>query len=189
MADLKSLLGDKYKEGMTIEEIMALEIDEPKTDSTAYDNLKKRLDEVASEAANYKKQLRANMSEAEAKAAEDAERYAALEEEAKKLREEKATAAYAKSLVAMGYDEKSADEVATALYNGDAATVIKAQAKFVDAQKKAVLAETVKETPVPPVGNDGAVMTKEKLREMSAIERFEFSQKNPDEYKRIYGGS
>ena len=27
MADLKSLLGDKYKEGMTIEEIMALEVE------------------------------------------------------------------------------------------------------------------------------------------------------------------
>ena len=189
MADLKSLLGDKYKEGMTIEELMALELEAPKADTSAYDNLKKRLDEVASEAANYKKQLRANMSEAEKKAIEDAERYAALEEEAKQLREEKATAAYAKSLVAMGYDEKSADEVAIALYNGDAEAVIKAQAKFVDAQKKAVLAETVKETPVPPIGNEGAVMTKEKLREMSATERYEFSQKNPDEYKRIYGGS
>lgn len=189
MADLKSLLGDKYKEGMTIDELMALEVDEPKADTSAYDNLKKRLDEVASEAANYKKQLRANMSEAEKKAAEDAERYAALEEEAKTLREEKATAAYAKSLVAMGYDEKSADEVAIALYNGDADAVIKAQAKFVDAQKKAVLAEAVKETPTPPVGNEGAVMTKEKFREMSATERYEFSQKNPDEYKRIYGGS
>ena len=73
MADLKALLGDKYQEGMTIEELMELEVEEPKADTSAYDNLKKRFDEVASEAASYKKQIRATMSEAEQKAAQDAE--------------------------------------------------------------------------------------------------------------------
>jgi hypothetical protein len=31
-------------------------------------------------------------------------------------------------------------------------------------------------------------MTKEKLKAMTPNERFEFSQKNPEEYKKIYGG-
>ena len=73
MADLKTLLGDKYQEGMTIEELMELEVEEPKPDTAAYENLKKRFDEVASEAASYKKQIRATMTEAEQKAAADAE--------------------------------------------------------------------------------------------------------------------
>ena len=189
MADLKSLLGDKYKEGMTIEDIMSLEVEEPKADTSAYDNLKKRFDEVASEAANYKKQLRASMSEADAKAAADAEKYANMEAELEQLKADKAIAENAKGLVAIGYDEKLATEVATALHNGDAETVIKAQAKFVDAQKKAVLAEAVKETPVPPAGDDGgSVITKEKFRAMSPAERYEFSQKNPEEYKKLYNG-
>jgi hypothetical protein len=189
MADLKSLLGDKYKEGMTVEDIMSLELDAPKADTTAYDNLKKRLDEVASEAANYKKQLRASMSEADAKAAADAEKYANMEAELEQLKADKAIAENAKGLVAIGYDETLATEVATALYKGDAATVIKAQAKFVDAQKKAVLADAVKETPAPPAGGEGGnVVTKEKLREMSPAERYEFSQKHPEEYKKIYNG-
>ena len=129
------------------------------------------------------------MSEAEQKAAADAEELAKVLEENKQLKSEKAIAENAKGLVAIGYDEKLATEVATALYNGDAETVIKAQAKFVDAQKKAVLADAVKETPVPPAGDDGGmVMTKEKLRAMSPAERFEFSQKNPEEYKKIYNG-
>jgi hypothetical protein len=171
---------------MTIEEIMALEVE---TDNSAYDNLKKRLDEVASEAAGYKKQLRANMSEAEKKAAEDAEKYAEIVAERDQLKAEKTIAENAKGLVAIGYDDTLATEVATALHNGDAATVIKAQAKFVDAQKKAVLAEAVKETPVPPAGGEGgSVVTKEKLRSMSPSERFEFSQKHPEEYKKIYNG-
>ena len=184
MADLKSLLGDKYKDGMTIEDILALDVE---TDNTAYDNLKKRLDEIASEAAGYKKQLRANMSEAEKKAAEDAEKYAAIVAERDQLKAEKTIAENAKGLVAIGYDDTLATEVATALYNGDAATVIKAQAKFVDAQKKAVLANAVKDTPVPPAGGDGGiVVTKDKLRAMSPAERFEFSQKHPEEYKQLY---
>jgi hypothetical protein len=184
MADLKSLLGDKYKEGMTVEELMALEVE---TDNSAYDNLKKRLDEVASEAANYKKQLRANMSEAEQKAAAEAEKYAEIVAERDQLKAEKAIAENAKGLVAIGYDEALATEVATALHNGDAAAVIKAQAKFVDAQKKLVLANAVKETPVPPAGGESStVMTKEKLRAMSPAARLEFSQKHPEEYKNIY---
>lgn len=191
MADLKSLLGDKYKEGMTVEEVMNLDVEMPKPDNSAYDNLKKRFDEVASEAANFKKQLRANMSEAEAKAAADAEKYANMEAELEQLKADKAKAEYAKGLVAIGYDESLATEVANALYNGDAATVIKAQAKFVDAQKKAVLAEAVKETPAPPASwnENDAIMTKEKLREMSPAQRLDFSQKHPEEYKKIYGGN
>lgn len=190
MADLKSLLGDKYKEGMTLEDVMALDVEVPKQDMSEYIS-KKRFDEVASEAANYKKQLRASMSEAEAKAAEEAEKYAAIVAERDKLKEEKAIAENAKGLIAIGYDEKLATEVANALYKGDAAAVIAAQAKFIEAQKKAVIADYVKDTPTPPAtgANGGAVMTKDALRKMSPMERFEFSQKNPEEYKKIYGGS
>ena len=188
MADLKSLLGDKYTEGMTVEDILALDVEEPQIDMSKFVS-KELYDKAASDTANYKKQLRANMTEAELKAAADAEKYAEIVAERDKLRAEKAIAENAKGLVAIGYDETLATEVATALYNGDAATVIKAQAKFVDAQKKAVLAEAVKNTPAPPAGSSGVEMTKEQLRKMSPIERLEFAQKNPEQYKQIYGGS
>ena len=186
MADLKSLLGDKYTEGMTIEEILLLELEEPKADTSAYDNLKKRFDEVASEAAGYKKQLRANMSEAEQKAQADADEKAALVKELEELRAANKIAENAKGLVAIGYDEKLATEVATALYNGDAETVIKAQAKFVDAQKKAVLSDAVKETPVPPVDNGGAkTLTKEEFSKMSLDEQMSVYEKTPDLYNEL----
>lgn len=189
MANLKELLGDKYKEGMTIEELMDLDVEEPKADKAAYDSLKKRFDEVASEAAGYKKQLRAHMSEVEQKAAEEAEKMAEIIAERDKLKAEKTIAENAKGLIALGYDEELANEAATALLHGDTETVIRAQAKFVDAQKKAVLAEAVRNTPVPPAGAGGVEMTKEALRKMSPMERFEFAQKNPEQYKQIYGGS
>lgn len=186
MADLKSLLGDKYTDGMTIEDILALEVEEPKADTSAYDNLKKRFDEVASEAAGYKKQIRANMSEAEQKAQADAEEKAALVKELEELRAANKIAENAKGLVAIGYDEKLATEVATALYNGDAETVIKAQAKFVDAQKKAVLADAVKQTPVPPIDNNGGkTLTKAEFSKMSLKEQMEVYEKTPDLYNEL----
>ena len=36
MADLKTLLGDKYTKGMSIEDLMALEIEEPKVDMSKF---------------------------------------------------------------------------------------------------------------------------------------------------------
>lgn len=188
MADLKTLLGDKYTDGMTIEDILALEVEEPQIDMSKFVS-KELYDKSASDTAKYKKQLRETMSEAERKALEEAEKYAEVVAERDKLKAEKDIAEHSKGLVAIGYDENTATEVATALMNGDFATVIKAQATFVDAQKKAAVAEKVKETPIPPVGNGNeTVMTKEKLKAMTPSERFEFSQKNPEEYKKIYGG-
>jgi hypothetical protein len=185
MADLKSLLGDKYTEGMTIEDILSLEVEEPQVDMSKFVS-KELYDKAASDTANYKKQLRANMSEAEQKAAADAEKYAEIVAERDQLKAEKSIAEYAKGLVAIGYDENLATEVATALHNGDATTVIKAQAKFVDAQKKAVLAEAVKETPVPPVGNEGnKTLTKAEFSKMSLDEQMAVYEKTPDLYNEL----
>ncbi len=184
MADLKTLLGDKYKEGLTIEELMGLDVEEPKVDMTKFVS-KELYDKAASDTANYKKQLKANMSEAEQKAAEEAERYAAIVAERDQLKAEKTIAETSKGLIAIGYDEALAGEVATALLAGDTDTVIKAQAKFVDAQKKAVLAEAVKNTPVPPAGNKSETLTKEQFKKMSLNEQLEVYEKTPELYKEL----
>ncbi len=190
MADLKSLLGDKYKEDMTLADVLSLDIELPKPDLKGLIS-KEHFDRVASEAANYKKQLKAKMTEDEQKAAEDAEKWAAMLEENKQLKAEKAISESSRKLIAMGYDEDLATTVATALHDGDTETVLKSQAKFIEAQKKAVLAEAVKDTPAPPAaaGNVNAPVTKETLRQMSPLERLEFSEKNPEEYAKIYGGN
>jgi hypothetical protein len=189
MADLKTLLGDKYKDGMTIDELMALEVEEPQQIDMSKFVSKELYDKAASDTANYKKQLKASMSEAEQKAMADAEERKAIQEELEKLRAEKTIAENSKGLIALGYDDKTANEVATAFMNGDFSAVIAAQAKFLEVQKKEVLATAVKDTPAPPVDNgNSVVMTKEKLQAMSVQDRLEFSQKNPEEYKKIYGG-
>ena len=66
---------------------------------------------------------------------------------------------------------------------GDFATVIKAQTAFVDAQKKAVIAEAVKETPEPPSGNGSSTLTKEQFKKMSLNEQMKVYNEQPDLYK------
>lgn len=185
MADLKSLLGDKYTEGMTIEEILALEVEQPQADTSAYDNLKKRFDEVASEAANYKKQMRANLTEAEQKELANKETLEALTTQLEQLKLEKAITETAKGLVAIGYDEKSANDTATALHNGDYNAVIQAQAKFVETAKKSVLADAVKNTPTPPTDNGEKSMTKEEFKKLSLSEQTKLYNENKELYNEL----
>jgi hypothetical protein len=184
MADLKTLLGDKYTEGMTIEDLMSIEIEEPKIDMSKFVS-KETFDKAASEAANYKKQMRANMTEAEQKALADAEKLADVIAERDKLLAEKTIAENSSGLVAIGYDEKTAKEVATAFMNGDFSTVISAQAKFVDAQKKSVVAEKVKSTPIPPVNNGEKTLTKAEFSKMSLAEQLEVFNKTPELYNEL----
>ncbi len=185
MADLKTLLGDKYTEGMTIEDLMALEIEEPKIDMSKFVS-KELYDKAASDTANYKKQLRANMSEAEQKALADAEKLAEIVAERDKLLAEKTVAENTSGLVAIGYDEKTAKEVATAFMNGDFAAVVSAQAKFVDAQRKSAIAEKVKETPIPPTDNkNGNVLTKEQFQKMSLDEQTKVFKETPELYNEL----
>lgn len=178
--NIKSVLGDQYKDGMTVEDLLALDVNVV---------MKKRFDEVASEAAGFKKQLQANMSEAELKAAKEAEERKKLLEERDELSKKIKTIETAKQYMSIGYDEKFATETATALLNGDIAAVLKAQAKFVEEQKRSVLAEAMKSQSTPPAGNNGgSTMTLEVLKSMSQTDRMKFAQEHTEEYKKLYSG-
>lgn len=146
-------------------------------------------DKKASEAADLSKQLKSRMTEDEAKAAQEAADRAALIERAEKAENALAVSNYVAAYVGMGYDESLAKSTAEAMVKGDTATVLKNQKTHLDNREKALKAELLKQTPPPAPGNPDAIMTKEKLRAMSPQERYEFSQKNPEEYKNIYGGN
>ena len=92
--NIKDLIGDAYKEGMSVEDInKALEgIEMPTDNSAEIDKLKAALSKSNSEAADYKKQLREKMSAEELKAKEDAEKMEALIKERDALLREKTIA-------------------------------------------------------------------------------------------------
>ena len=78
--NIKDLLKDAYKEGMTLEDIenALKDIDLPTDNSAEIDRLKNALSKSNSEAADYKKQLREKMSADEIKAREESEKMTEL---------------------------------------------------------------------------------------------------------------
>lgn len=119
----------------------------PADNSAELKRLRDALTKANSEAADYKKQLRAKQTDDEAKAQQEAEAREAMQKELEGLRKDKAVSTFQAKFLGMGYDEKSAAEAAAALQAGDFDAVFAAQEKFTDAAKKAAVAESLKQQP------------------------------------------
>lgn len=157
--ELKELLGDSYKEGMTLDEVSeALKgIELPKDQSGEIEKLRESLSKSNSEAADWKKQFRATQDEATRKAAEVEESTKKLQEELEELRKERAIAGYKASYLGLGYAEKDADEIAKAMQEGDTTKVLEIQKRHQDALVEKTKQDLLKSTPRPgtPGGDPG----------------------------------
>ena len=171
------------------EKLAALEaLDLPEPDYSGY--VKKDVaDKYATEAANFKKQLRERMSEDEAAKAKAAEDMAAVMQELESLRADKAVSEYTAQFMGIGYDEALAKSTATALQRGDMTAMFKNHAKFVADREKALKAELLKTTPTPPAGEGTKGVTKEDFSKMNLAEKAKFAAENPEQYKEFYGGN
>ena len=188
---LKDLLKDAYKEDMTVEEIESAlaEVELPADQSAEIDRLKTALSKSNSENAEWKKKHREAMSEEERKAQETADLIKQQREQIESLMREGNLSKHKAKFLGMGYEESLASDAAVAMVDGDMEKLFSYQQKHQEALEKKIRADVLKGTPKPvPDKGDGG-MTLENLRKMSAQERYEFSQKNPDEYKALYGGN
>lgn len=188
--NLKEVLGDAYKEGMTFEEVeTALEsVTIPEDNSAEIERLKNALSKSNSEAAGYKKQLREKMTEDEQKKQREQEEREELQNKYDKLLRESVIAKNKAKLVALGYDESLADETAEAMADGDSEKVFANQQKHLASFEKKVRSEALKNTPKPTPDGDSKTMTLEKFRKLDPAERHKFYTEHPDEYKELYGG-
>lgn len=116
-------------------------------DQAEIQRLKDAVSRANSEAADYKKQLRAKLSDDEAKAAQDAEEREAIMKELEGLRRDKAISAFQAKFLGLGYDAESAAKAAKAMQSGDYDTVFATQEKFIEATKKSAVAESLKAQP------------------------------------------
>lgn len=124
---------------------------------------KVQFDKVASELAKVKKELRARMSAEEQKEADRMASDEAMRLELETLRREKTLNSYKASYLSQGYDERTAEDAATAMADGDMDTVFALMKKQAANTEKALRAKILKEIPVPPAGeNPGADMEKKK---------------------------
>ena len=179
-------------EGMTPEEkikaLEAYEIEEVQPDYSGY--VKKDVfDKTASELAGVKKQLKEKMTDDEAAKQKEQEEREELQSKYEKLLHDSEVSKNKAKLLALGYEEKLADDTAEAMVTGDLEKVMANQKKHLEAVEKKVRAEALKDTPKPTGDGDSKTMTLEKLRGMTPRERYTYSQEHPEEYKELYGGN
>ena len=179
---------DGYESMSAEEKLKALEefdVDVPEPDYTGY--VKKEVfDKTASELAEKKKELRDKLSTDEAEKLKEKEERDKLQADYEKLLHETAVAKNKSNLLALGYDEKLADETAEAMANGDLDKVMANQKKHLESFEKKIRAEALKDTPKPTGDGGSATMPLDSLRKMSSSERLAFSQQHPEEYRELY---
>lgn len=166
MASLKELLGDVYKEGMTIEEIEAALVDKDLVDRSTLGEVvsKKTFDKTASELASLKKKLKEleeSSLTAEEKLKAETERAQELQ---KQYQRELAKLKAKEIFVTAGLKENDYNPLLEAIVSEDEEITItraKTMVDVINAQKKAVeqvvKAELLKDTPKPPAGIPVAV--------------------------------
>ena len=175
-----------YAEMSAEEKLQVLESFEYDDGASEIERYKNATSKANSEAAEWKKKHNALLSEDEKSKQEQADYIAKLEKQNAELLEERDVAKHKTELLTMGYSEELATETAKALFDGDISKVLKNQAKFVAEQKKAVIAESVKNTSVPPVNNgDGKTLTKAEFSKMSLSEQMKVFNETPELYNEL----
>ena len=141
-------------ENMTLEQklaaLEAYEVDAP--DYSGYVT-KETFDNTASELAKAKRSLREKMTAEEAKAKEDAERFEDLQSKYDALLKDSNISKNKARLLALGYEDALADEVANAMADGDTDKVFAGQQKHLDSVAKKIREDALKSTPKPTGGS------------------------------------
>lgn len=181
--DLKTLLGDAFKEGMTLAEVEAALADKDMIDRSEAETM------ATNRAAATKRLLdtaNKKLAEAQKKGTETGNENAALLERINALEErDKANtrlsniATHKASLIAQGYAEDLASATAEALVDGNTAVVLANQGKFLAAQTAKIKEDLLKGTKPPAAGGNsgGAVdYAKAKEKALAAGDSMEFAR-------------
>ena len=150
---------------------------------------KEVFDKTASELASTKKQLKSKLTQDEQDKLKEQKDREELEEKYNKLLHESEVSKFKAKYLAMGYDEKLAEETAEAYASGDTETVFNNQRKALDAIAKKARAESLKDTPRPTGDNNSKPISKEDFRKMSPSEQVKFYEEHTEEYKAMYNNT
>lgn len=171
--NIKDLLKDAYKEGMTLEDVeKALEsIELPADGSAEIDRLKAALSKSNSEAADYKKQLREKMTADELKEKEDAEKREKLQSDYDALLKKVTISENKAKFLALGYDDALAQETAVAMADGDFEKVFANQKKHQEAVEKKIREDVLNDTPKPTGGGGKGMSMDDIMKITDPVER------------------
>lgn len=155
--DLKEVLGENYREDMTLADVeQALSgLDLVDRAEAVKDMVSKDvLDKATSDASKYKKQLRERMTAEEQAAQARAEKDQQIQDELTALRRDRDVNRQLKELMALGYDDKLAQDTAEAMVDGNFSKVFENQRIFLaEHDKAAKRAQTMANDKRPPAGD------------------------------------
>lgn len=186
--DVSSIEG--YAEMSAEDKVKALESFEYNDNAEELKRYKDANSKANSEAAEYKRQLKALQEKASEGSSESEKQLAELKGQIETLQKEKNIADRKASFLAFGsgMTDENAMKAAEAFTNGDSESFFNTMKSFIAEHDKAFKAELLKTTPRPDSeGGKAPEMTKEKLSKMSLAERMAFANKYPDEYNKLYG--
>ena len=156
MVDWKAILGSAYSEGMTDEEAQAKfnELYMPRADHDREIQKNKTLiDQYTAQIAENKRKQREQMSESEKAEAERKEQWDAMVKKNQDLERTLKISELAGAYMERGFDKDFATETATAMYDGDNATVLSNEKIFADKREASLKSAWEKEYQVnPPAG-------------------------------------
>lgn len=155
--NLETLLGNAYVDGMTDEEAQAKfnEIYMPRADhDREMQKNKSLIDGYTAQIAEGKRKERERMSEEDKKKAEQKDLWDAMENQNKQLQRAIKIRDLETEYMERGFDKTLARETATAMCDGDTATVLSNEKIFSDKKEAALKAAWEKEYQInPPAGN------------------------------------
>ena len=136
--------------------------------------MKKARDKAFSEVAEYKKQLKAKLTQDEQDKIEREEQQKALQEELETLRRERTVSGYSQKLVSMGYDVETANKMAESLPNDVKDDFFEAGKTFLDNMKQQIKNDNLNAQPKPtsgtPIqGDDQEKAYNDKLRRFAGL--------------------
>lgn len=169
---LQELLGNAYHDGMTLEEVEnALgNVTLPTNNDNEISKLKKAISSSNSEVAKYKELLKSKQTAEETKAQEIKEAQERLEAENKELKKKISISENASALLGIGYDSELAMKTASAMFDGDMASVIANHKAFIEARDKAIRNELLSNTPYPTGSAVANPMTREQILAIPDVE-------------------
>ena len=187
MATLKEIVGEAYKDGMTVEEIETAIANKKLVDIStgAYVSISK-YQALENERNDFKEKYNSTLTEAqraENEALEKQKRYDAIEKENTFYK-------YKQKLSKTIKDETTLEEIANLYANGDVEGAFEKQneyfAKSAEELEKKFNDVLMKQNPQGnPQNDNGGVITKEQFSAMGVAERTKLYKENPDLYNEL----
>lgn len=184
MATLKELLGDAYKDGMTLEEAETALSGKKLADLSSGDYVSKgKLTDFETRAKRAEEELRKRMTDDEKRAQEIADRenyYKAIERENSLYR-------YKSDLAKSITDTAVLDKIATLYADGNYSEAIKAQSEYFVKERenigKQIREELLRTNPTPAPQSD--IAPSKKANEYSMDDWNKLRDENPQEYQKL----